>query len=174
MRVELVEASPAGMAEALQAAGLEVTERAVLLAAAPGELRVPAPPTGVRLVAVDSSARKDQVDTMCAEAFGRRAGASTPPPADPALGGSVLALRGELPVATASWTAVGDGTSEVVGVATVMAERRRGLGATVTAAAAAGAVRGGADLVWLTAGEGGAERVYRALGFTEPAGPEPT
>jgi len=36
----------------------------------------------------------------------------------------------------------------------------------VAAAAAAGAARGGADLVWLTPGDDGARRIYRALGFT--------
>jgi ribosomal protein S18 acetylase RimI-like enzyme len=167
VRIELVQCCPAGMAEALQAAGLEVTERPVLLAAAPDELRAPALAEGVRLVLVDSVTRRDQVDAVCAEAFGQAVGSGAPLPPEPALGGSVLALRGDTPVAAASWTAVGEGTSEVVGVATVPAERRRGLGSVVTAGAAAGAASGGADLVWLTPGDNGAQRIYLGLGFGE-------
>lgn len=177
LRVELVQACPAGMAEALRAAGLDVTGldvtglaatgRPVRLAAAPGELRAPAPPDGVRLVPVDSPARQAQVDAVRGAVFDEVPDSSRPPGTDPGLGGSVLALCDGLAVAAASWTAVGEATSEIVGVATVPGERQRGIGAAVTGAAAAGAVRGGADLVWLSSGDPAAQRLYRALGFTD-------
>ncbi len=138
----------------------------MLLAAHPAELRVPVLPDGDRIVPVDCPARRAQLDGVYAQVFGRPAGSSAPPPLDPAMGGSVLAVRGRTAVAAASWTAMVEGTSEVVGVATMAAHRRRGLGAAVAAAAAAGAARGGADLVWLTPGDDGARRIYRALGFT--------
>ena len=55
--------------------------------------------------------------------------------------------------------------SEVVGVGTLPAARRRGLGAAVTAALVADARRGGADVVFLSAGSEEIARVYARLGF---------
>ncbi len=55
--------------------------------------------------------------------------------------------------------------SEVTGVATLPAFRRRGLGAAVTAVLAGDAVRRGARLVWLSADSADVARVYERLGF---------
>jgi GNAT superfamily N-acetyltransferase len=57
------------------------------------------------------------------------------------------------------------GVTEVVGVATLPSARRRGLGAAVTAALVADARRGGADIVFLSAGSEDIARVYGRLGF---------
>ncbi|HEX5622554.1 MAG TPA: GNAT family N-acetyltransferase [Solirubrobacteraceae bacterium] len=59
---------------------------------------------------------------------------------------------------------VGDVT-EVVGVATLPSARRRGLGAAVTAALVDDARRGGAEIIFLSAGSDDIARVYGRLGF---------
>ncbi|WP_329622855.1 GNAT family N-acetyltransferase [Streptomyces sp. NBC_01255] len=55
--------------------------------------------------------------------------------------------------------------SEVVGVGTVPAARRRGLGLAVTAALVADARARGAELVFLTASDADVARLYGRLGF---------
>jgi ribosomal protein S18 acetylase RimI-like enzyme len=67
-------------------------------------------------------------------------------------------------VAVGSHQPVGDVT-EVVGVGTLPAARRRGLGAAVTAALVADACRGGAEVVFLSAGGDDVARLYGRLGF---------
>jgi predicted GNAT family acetyltransferase len=57
------------------------------------------------------------------------------------------------------------GVTEVVGVATLPAFRRRGLGAAVTALLVADARRRGVETVFLTAGDEEIARVYGRLGF---------
>ncbi|MFF8510985.1 GNAT family N-acetyltransferase [Streptomyces sp. NPDC015492] len=57
------------------------------------------------------------------------------------------------------------GVSEVVGVGTVPAARRRGLGLAVTAALVADARSRGVDLVFLSASDGDVARLYGRLGF---------
>ena len=66
--------------------------------------------------------------------------------------------------AVGSHQPVGDVT-EVVGVATLPSARRRGLGAAVTAALVDDARRGGAEIVFLSAGSDDIARVYGRLGF---------
>jgi ribosomal protein S18 acetylase RimI-like enzyme len=61
------------------------------------------------------------------------------------------------------------GVTEIVGVGTLPAARRRGLAAAVTAALVADARRGGADIVFLSAGDDHIARVYGRLGFTRVA-----
>ena len=58
-----------------------------------------------------------------------------------------------------------DGASEVAGVATAEAFRRRGLAGLVTAAAARAAFACGARLCVLSPGTGEAQRVYARAGF---------
>jgi ribosomal protein S18 acetylase RimI-like enzyme len=68
------------------------------------------------------------------------------------------------PVASGSHNPAGDVT-EVVGVATLPAVRRQGLGGAVTGALVADAVAGGAEIVFLSAGSEDIARVYHRLGF---------
>jgi predicted GNAT family acetyltransferase len=56
-----------------------------------------------------------------------------------------------------------------VGVATLPAMRRRGLGAAVTGALVADALEHGARIVFLSAGSGEIARVYGRLGFQRVA-----
>jgi ribosomal protein S18 acetylase RimI-like enzyme len=58
-----------------------------------------------------------------------------------------------------------DDVREIVGVATLPAARRRGLGAAVSAALARHALDSGADLVFLSAASEDVARVYARIGF---------
>ena len=71
-------------------------------------------------------------------------------------GDGVLAVGSHQPVA---------GVTEIVGVGTLPAARRRGLAAAITAALAADARAGGAELVFLSAGSDAVARLYGRLGF---------
>jgi GNAT superfamily N-acetyltransferase len=75
-----------------------------------------------------------------------------------------VAEDGDGIAAVGSHQPVGDVT-EVVGVATLPSARRRGLGAAVTAAIVDDARRGGAEIVFLSAGSEDIARVYSRLGF---------
>jgi GNAT superfamily N-acetyltransferase len=77
---------------------------------------------------------------------------------------TVVAEDGDGIIAVGSHQPVG-GVTEVVGVGTLPAARRRGLGAAVTAALVADARRGGAEIVFLSAGSDEIARVYGRLGF---------
>jgi ribosomal protein S18 acetylase RimI-like enzyme len=71
------------------------------------------------------------------------------------------------------------GVSEIAGVGTLPAARRRGLAAAVTSALVREALEHGVEVVFLSAADEDVARVYRRLGFTpiatamiaEPAGP---
>jgi predicted GNAT family acetyltransferase len=60
-----------------------------------------------------------------------------------------------------------DGVAEIVGVGTVPAYRRRGLGAAVTAALTAEALMRGVEVVFMSAGDDDVARVYRRIGFAD-------
>lgn len=68
------------------------------------------------------------------------------------------------PVAVGDHSPAG-GVTEIAGIATLEAHRRRGLGGLVTATLAAEALERGCDVVYLTAASNAAARVYERLGF---------
>jgi predicted GNAT family acetyltransferase len=70
------------------------------------------------------------------------------------------------PVAAGSCQAL-DGVAEITGVGVLPAERRRGLGAAVTAALAADALDRGVQTVFLSASDEAVARVYARIGFRE-------
>jgi ribosomal protein S18 acetylase RimI-like enzyme len=85
-----------------------------------------------------------------------------------AAGRTVLAavLDGDVPVSAGGHNPLGD-TTEIVGVATLPVERRRGHGAAVTAALVDDARAAGIRTVFLSAGDTDVARIYRRLGFVE-------
>ena len=85
-----------------------------------------------------------------------------------AAGRTVLAavLDGDVAVSAGGHNPVGD-TTEIVGVATLPAERRRGHGAAVTAALVDHARANGIRTIFLSAGDADVARIYRRLGFLE-------
>jgi ribosomal protein S18 acetylase RimI-like enzyme len=70
-----------------------------------------------------------------------------------------------VPAGGAAVARVRDGLGEVVGVATLPAYRRRGIAAALTADVAAQAFAGWAELLVLTPGDEGAQRIYARAGF---------
>jgi ribosomal protein S18 acetylase RimI-like enzyme len=77
---------------------------------------------------------------------------------------TAVALVGGDPVSVGSHQPVG-GVSEVVGVATLPAMRRRGIGGAVTGLLVADAVGRGVEVVFLSAGSDEIARVYQRIGF---------
>ena len=70
------------------------------------------------------------------------------------------------PVAAGAHQPVG-GVTEIVGVATLPAMRRQGLGGAVTGALVEDALAHGAETVFLSAGSDEIARVYARLGFRQ-------
>lgn len=83
---------------------------------------------------------------------------------------TVMAAAGdrEGPLAAGSHQPIG-AVTEVVGVATLPAARRRGLAAAVTHALVADALGRGCEVVFLSAGDDAVARIYARLGFRRAA-----
>jgi GNAT superfamily N-acetyltransferase len=170
VRFELIDEASPGAVEALLEAGLEETGRFPLLTLDTAKLIMPDTPEGVTVRV--SATLRDAIDAeaVAGAAFGMSDGREPTEPGDAAGGGSVLARVGGRAVATAFWTPVADGVTEIAGVATLAEFRNRGLGALATAAAVRAATdRAGVTLAWLTPGNDGADRVYRRVGFVRTA-----
>jgi ribosomal protein S18 acetylase RimI-like enzyme len=175
----IAEAAPA-VAGALERAGMREELSTPLMACSRADLRMPrAQIDAERVNAADELA----VRNMQRVAFGQAPlGASAE-----AGGGGVAAEAGghdvsaETPrrtlfarvdgeIATASgWSEVVEGVSEVVGVATAEAYRRRGFAGAMTAAATQAAFDEGAELCVLSPGDETAMRVYERAGFRRVA-----
>ncbi|MET9269839.1 GNAT family N-acetyltransferase [Kribbella sp. NPDC003557] len=169
LSAELVDEASPGLAEALAANGMTLVSRLPLLVVEPDDLLVPELPAGVTVRVVASDEDQKVANAVAAEAY-EMDGADFAFKPDPADGGAVLVYADDVPAATASWTAVADGVTEVAGVGTIHTQRRRGLGGIATAYATLKAFElGGATLAWLTPGDDGADRVYRRLGYAPKA-----
>ncbi|MEU4192896.1 GNAT family N-acetyltransferase [Kribbella sp. NPDC026611] len=169
LSAELVEEASPGLVEALVTAGMTLVSRPPLLVVEPVDLQVPSLPAGVTVEVVESDEQQQLANAVSADAYEMdTTGFSYRP--DPADGGAVLIRVDGVPAATAAWTAVADGVTEVAGVGTIHTHRRRGLGAIATAYGTSTAFeRAGATLAWLTPGDDGADRIYRRLGFAPRA-----
>ncbi|HWD79984.1 MAG TPA: GNAT family N-acetyltransferase [Kribbella sp.] len=166
---ELVEEASPGLAEALEANGMTIVSHLPLLVVEPADLVVPGLPSGVSIKVVESEEEQKIADAVSSEAY-EMPGSGFAFKPDPVDGGAVLVYAEDVPVGTAAWTAVADGVTEVAGVGTLHAHRRRGYGAIATAYATLKAFElAGATLAWLTPGDDGADRVYRRLGYAPKA-----
>ncbi len=164
LSAELVDEAVPGLAEVLEANGMTIVTRPPLLVVDPGDLRMPEFPAGVTAQVVSSDAEQAEANAISADAFEMDAGFHYQP--EPANGGWVIVRADGVPAASAGWTAVADGVTEVAGVGTIPSHRRRGLGGIATAYATQQAFRlAGATLAWLTPGDDGADRIYRRLGY---------
>jgi GNAT superfamily N-acetyltransferase len=172
VRFELIDEASPGAVAMLEAAGLAVVGTYPLLTLDARELIMPPAPAPAGVAVRVSKTKQDAVDaqTVADVAFESEPGGEPDAPGDLVDGGSVLAEVDGRPVATAFWTAVADGVTEIAGVATIHEYRNRGLGGLVTAAAVqTAAERAGVSLAWLTPGHDGADRVYRRVGFAPEA-----
>jgi GNAT superfamily N-acetyltransferase len=77
----------------------------------------------------------------------------------------VVAWWGDEPVGAAGCTAILDGVSELVGVATPPRYRRRGIATALTAAVVEAQIAAGVQAVILTAQDEAAGRIYERVGF---------
>lgn len=170
VRFELIDEAGPGAVDALVAAGIAVTGRYPLLTLDLAELVMPPTPAGVTVEVVGTQRHAIEAQAVVGAAYGRALGGEPDAPGEPVGGGSVLLRVDSRAVATAFWTPVADGVTEIAGVGTVPEYRNRGLGSLVTAAAVrAAAELAGVTLAWLTPGHDGADRIYRFVGFAPTA-----
>jgi GNAT superfamily N-acetyltransferase len=178
------EMSPAAAA-AVEAAGLCVAMHPLLVLAPEARRRPPAPSgVTVRPVTPDDDFRL--VQSVANVAFGapgtasgdagvaalRAAAAAGEPAADTfarerlrrGVTRTAAAYVDGVPVCAGSHQPIGDAT-EIVGVGTLPAFRRRGLAAVVVDCLVGDALQRGARTVFLSAGDGDIARVYERLGF---------
>jgi GNAT superfamily N-acetyltransferase len=166
-RLEWLEEAAPAVTVSLARCGMVEELRAPLMACARDEANEPRAEIPDLVVApVDDPNLRDCVNLQRA-AFGQAALPEGENPPDPRArgGGAVLARTPTDAVAAASWTAIVDGATEIVGVATAEAWRGRGLAGVVTAAAARQAFAVGASVCILSPGNETAQRVYARAGF---------
>jgi ribosomal protein S18 acetylase RimI-like enzyme len=170
-RLEWIEEAAPAVAAVLAAAGMTQELRTPLMSCGPDELVDAAADVPEPAVAPVGDGDLRDCARVQRAAFGEPPLPADEPPPDPRRrgGGAVLARVAGTPAAAATWTAVVDGTSEVGGVATAEAWRRRGLAGVVTAAAARAAFAAGARLCVLSPGSDEAQRVYARAGFRPAA-----
>lgn len=161
-RLEWVEEAAPLVAAALERAGMQEELRTPMMACSPEELAEP----NVQGAEIAPAGEKDlrELSDIQRVAFGGEPLGADEPPHVPS-GGAVLARIGGEPVSAADWTPVIDGYSEIVGVATADAWRRRGLAGLVTAAATRAAFEAGASRCVLSPGDETALRVYARAGY---------
>ncbi|WP_342669679.1 GNAT family N-acetyltransferase [Streptomyces vietnamensis] len=165
---EWVAETTPGLRAAVEATGLTVHEHPLMVLE--GEpLAVPEPEgVTVRLVGADDSALETAVAAPYA-AFGAEPQPGSTATVAERLSAGLTRLAAALDADGHALSAgqhqpVG-AVSEVVGVGTVPAARRRGLGLAVTAALVADARAHGTELVFLTASDADVARLYGRLGF---------
>ncbi|MFJ5832382.1 GNAT family N-acetyltransferase [Streptomyces sp. NPDC093089] len=165
---EWVAETTPGLRAAVEATGLTVHEHPLMVLEGDG-LAVPAPEgVTVRMVGADDTA----LETAVAAPFAAFGMSPMPGAADRVADRIAAGLTRLAAALDPSGRALSAGqhqpvgpVSEVVGVGTVPAARRRGLGLAVTAALVADARAHGTDLVFLSASDADVARIYGRLGF---------
>jgi GNAT superfamily N-acetyltransferase len=171
-RFEFVEGFAPGLLDSLLADGFSVELRTPLMACAAEDLVAPPAVPGLEIVRLGpASPDEDWRDSMSVQRRSfQLSGEPTPAEVEDqrARFGAQVVLLGRLeraPVAAGAATEVIGGITEVVGIAVLPPFRRRGIGAAITARAAAEAFGAGAALAVLTPGDEGAMRIYTRSGF---------
>ena len=170
LRMEILEPLWPDLAPQLVACGMTLKERMPLMLCGPEDLG-PAPvPTG--LVITDLTASSSDVELMDAAIIAHRAFGEKPPtPAEIARKREGLEKRWyRAAVARLDGIIVAVGTmsvgnDELVGIATDHAHRGRGIATAISHHLCADHFDRGAELVWLSAAEERARRVYERIGF---------
>jgi ribosomal protein S18 acetylase RimI-like enzyme len=158
---------------ALLAAGWHMISRQTVLVCTRPTLVQPPLPPNVTMVTVSADSPLDVIREALdvnEQGFDPNAAPATEQDAAqfrPMLAGcQALVLRlGGQGVSGGIFVPIHDGVTEVMGVATLAAFRRRGFAAMVTAHVAQAAFEYGADLVFLVAKNDAAARVYQRVGF---------
>ena len=191
-RFEFVEACAPALAKTLESHGFMLENRAQLMICPRGKERAAPAAPGLDVATLDAGTRLEELALFLdvgRQAFGL-------PSARPISEQEALSLRGTLgngfallariehkPVASAMIQPAGNGLTELVGVATLEAFRRRGIAGFLSFEAVRKAFADGVSLVFLSAADARAGRVYEAAGFSpaghslfyrSPEDPEPT
>jgi ribosomal protein S18 acetylase RimI-like enzyme len=161
-RLEYVESEAPELATSLEAAGYAREATLDLMTCTPATLRRPALPAGAALEQVTDPERVRVLRRTQRVAFGQPADGATS-----GLGESVglLVTVGGEPAAGGLFTAPQDGLTELAGIGTLPAFRRRGIAAALTAALAAEAFARGVEIAFLTPGDDDTRRVYERAGL---------
>jgi ribosomal protein S18 acetylase RimI-like enzyme len=174
-RFEFVEACAPALQAPLEAHGFVLENRAQLMVCPRGTERAAPAVAGLEVEALD---RKTPLEKLALfldvqrRAFGLRS--VRPSTREDAVSlrdslGDGFALAGRIggrPVATAMIQPGADGLSELAGVATLAEFRRRGIGGVLSSEAVCRAFGSGSSLVFLSAADARAGRVYEAAGFS--------
>ncbi|MGW7362553.1 GNAT family N-acetyltransferase [Streptomyces sp. NPDC054841] len=174
-RLEFLPSTAPGTESALLAAGFTVTNRAPLLACAPGDLRPPKPVDGITVTEPSAPA-----EYVAAAGVQHLAYGGTGEPVEGEIRwlreaserGGVAALATApdgTPVASGGCSAPVDGLSELGGLAVAAPFRRRGIGAVVSAFLTTAAFSRGIRTVWLEPGDADIERIYAGIGYRRVA-----
>jgi GNAT superfamily N-acetyltransferase len=174
-RFEYVESCAPRLAEVLEAHGFALEARALLMVCARGEEHAAPAVTLLEVATLDASTALEEFTVFLdvqRRAFGL-------PPARTPSDEEALNLRESLgdglaflarvsgePVATAMIQPPLDGLTELVGVSTLEAFRRRGIGGFLSSTAVRAAFRRGVSFAFLSAADARAGRVYEAAGFS--------
>jgi ribosomal protein S18 acetylase RimI-like enzyme len=174
-RLEFIASVAPALPATLRAAGFAEEARMPLMTCTPELLAAPAPVPGLTLETQTAATPDDGLraaQRVQAEAFGHalRDGPSRRRRWLAGGGLGVLARIDGAPAGTAMADPPHDGCTELTGIATLPAFRRRGVAVAVTAACAELAFAAGAELAFLTPGDAQASRIYARAGF----GPELT
>lgn len=177
LTVEWLQGRPAGLERVAEDVGLRVQRYPLMVA----EHVVPPPPVDadVRLLGPDDDLAG--ASAVAAVAFAAEGTAVGPQGVEALVRRDVTDLRRHVaagravvaaafvdgePVARGGTAPVGE-VGEIIGVATLPAFRRRGLGAAVTYVLAQEAQRRGVRLLWLSADSADVARIYGRLGFAQ-------
>lgn len=176
LRFEFFEGLWQGLPEVLEEFGLVCHARQQILACGPGDERIPTgiSPEIARIVEHDSDDTLKEFLHLAMRCF-TCDDAPEPKPEE------IERLRGDIfkgnVIACIGWmdgemASVGSAlpagkAAEIAGIGTLPQFRRRGLAKAITAELARLVFEEGGHLVWLTAGDAGAGRVYKNAGFRE-------
>jgi GNAT superfamily N-acetyltransferase len=168
-RLEYLPALAPDVAGALAPYGIGVEGRLALMTCTPAD-RVPVPtPEGVTLVDVDRTREPGASAALRrtqAVAFGMTPDDGGDGRDDPFDHPAVLALVDGTPAGGGQCLAVLGGTTELAGIGTAPAFRRRGVAAAVTGRLADRAFAAGATLATLAPGDEDTARIYARCGFS--------
>jgi ribosomal protein S18 acetylase RimI-like enzyme len=163
-RLEYLESCFPWVEESLSSNGFALESRLRLMTCSSDSLGAPAADVEVKRIETGSPLVGPTL-TVTQAAFGEG------PPDDAAVarwkGRTVAAVAHGEVLGSASWTTVIDGMSEIAGVAVAAGARGRGIGTTLTVAAARGAFADGASMALLTPGSDATARVYERAGFRD-------
>jgi ribosomal protein S18 acetylase RimI-like enzyme len=175
LRFEFLEDLFPSLGAVLEGAGWPLASRDPLFVCCPEDLVPPAPVRGLSLEPLDAGSSDDllglfldvQLHAFEPQSAGSpSAGERQQLRSRMALGAirCLLARLDGFPAGTGCALPAA-GAAEIAGIGTLPAFRARGVGSAVTARLAADLFASGVELAWLTAGSGGAGRVYGRVGF---------